>query len=185
MRPFKTKCSLLHSQFGSLSLFSISCGGDYSQHFFCCWHRCFFDIDMFFWHRYGGFRHRCFFSSRTTFFFSDLYFFSYHFSRTIFSDRYSVWRYVEKMALVAILPLQTLHYQNRVVDIFPLHAWLLFRTQNGRFIQCCIGVEKSSWKAFHHVRLIIRILKMYGFLYIRCLVTELRAKCKKVIDLWL
>ena len=59
---------------------------------------------------------------------------------------YSVWRYVEKngpceyfcytLILLAILPLQTLPYQNRVVGIFfPLHAWLPFRIQNGRVKQ--------------------------------------------------
>ena len=62
-------------------------------------------------------------------------------------------------------------------QFFPLHAWLPFRIQNGRFIQFFTGIEKSSWKVCHLVRLIIRILKMYDFLYVRCLVTELWPKC--------
>ena len=46
-----------------------------------------------------------------------------------------------------------------------------------------IKLLQSSWKVCHLVRLIIRILKMYGLLYVQCLVTELWAKCKKVINL--
>ena len=53
----------------------------------------------------------------------------------------SVWRciilrvFCYTLILLAILHLQTLTYQNRVVAISPLHAWLPFRIQNGRFIQ--------------------------------------------------
>ena len=52
MRPFTTKCSLLHSRFESLSLFHLSCGGDYSQHVFffptsICF--CFFLAILFVW----------------------------------------------------------------------------------------------------------------------------------------
>ena len=116
MRPFTTKCSLLHSRFESLSLFHLSCGGDYSQHVF------FSDIDMFLFFsrnivclasmarqtRQCCFRHR-YGCSRTTFvLFSDHFFLSFleplflsfskrfYFSRTTFcsfSDHFFFFSY--------------------------------------------------------------------------------------------
>ena len=62
-------------------------------------------------------------------------------------------------------------YQNRFVA---MHAWVQFRNQNGRFIQGSKNQVEKHVILFN--RLIIRILKMYGLLYVRCLVTELWAK---------
>ena len=51
----------------------------------------------------------------------------------------------------------------------PLHVWLPVRSQNGRFIQGSKNqLTHIKLKSCHLVRLIIRILKMYGLLYRMC-----------------
>ena len=67
---------------------------------------------------------------------------------------FSVWRYSKKWPLrkfllyfFGLFCLFKPPYQNRVVAIFsPLHAWLPFRIQNGRFVQCFTGIEKQVEK---------------------------------------
>ena len=80
-------CSLLHGRFESLALFSLSCGGDYSQPGFFL-HRYvffdFFDIDMcVFFSNFFSFLVPPFFSE-LFFFFVPLFFFELFFSRTTF-----------------------------------------------------------------------------------------------------